>query len=197
MLGLRKRVEAFLLFTIKDDPSSQLHFRQQLRSKLLPLITTTQDVLDTQNQIKDSKSHCAAGQPKGLLPIVQLNLGFSATGLKKLGLSAEQIPGGAFGGSQKQDAGKTLGDPVDPNTKKLLTWSDDFLNNTIDAIILITAPEQALLEHRLCEVQHIIQASVSHSFVRFGSVRPGSEAGHEHFGYLVGLFTCKILNIHE
>lgn len=186
-MGLQKRVEAFLLLTIKDDADSQLKFRQQLKAKLLPLITTTQDVLDAQRKIDDSKRQQQPGQPKKMLPITHINLAFSATGLKKLGLKTQEIPDGAFGLSQKADAVTSLGDPVDTKTQKLSTWSDDFLKNKIDAVFLITAPDQDLLDQKVNEIKKIVEAFVSKQFVRCGNVRPGSEAGHEHFGFLVSI----------
>jgi hypothetical protein len=163
-----------------------------LKSFLLPLITTTQDVLDTQKKIEDHKKNQKSGVAKDLLPITQINLGFSFNGFKKLGLKVEEIPAGGngvFSKGQKVDAVDNLGDPVDQATKKLKTWSKDFLAqaNTIDLVLLITAPDDGLLNQKLDMLHKSLDAFLSHSFVRRGNVRPGNQTGHEHFGYLVGL----------
>ncbi|KAG0142412.1 hypothetical protein CROQUDRAFT_67268 [Cronartium quercuum f. sp. fusiforme G11] len=195
IIGLQKRVEGFVFLTIKNDNESKLAFRRLLKSKILPLITSTQDVLDTQKKIDESKSQTKAGDPKKILPITQLNIGFSASGLKKLGVADNELPGetgSPFSGSQKADAVANLGDPVDPKTKKLSTWSHDFLDNEIDAVILITASDDKLLLCKIHEVKEILGSSISHHFVRTGNVRPGTSAGHEHFGYLDGVSVPKI-----
>lgn len=194
IVGLQKRTEAFLFLTIKKDSDSQLAFRRLLKSKLLPLVTTTQQVLETQRKIDESKRQTKPGQPKKMLPITHLNIAFSASGLKKLGVGDTDIPSDAkaFVASQKSDAVTNLGDPVDPKGQKLLTWSRDFLDNTIDVLILITAPDQQCLDRKVDEVKNVVKGSISHQFVRTGNVRPGSEAGHEHFGFLDGISTPKI-----
>lgn len=182
-----------MFLTIKDDEDSRLAFRQTLKSKLLPLITTTQQVLDTQRKIQESKCQTKPGECKKILPITGLNIAFSAAGLKKLGVGEKEIPedAKAFIASQKSDALTNLGDPVDQTGQKLSTWSHEFLQHSIDAVILITAPDHDLLHHKIHEVKHLIHSTTSHIFIRIGVVRPGSEAGHEHFGYLVSLFEFR------
>ncbi|KAH9818416.1 hypothetical protein DFH28DRAFT_960272 [Melampsora americana] len=194
VIGLSKRVEAFVFLTIKDDEESRLAFRRTLKAKLLPLITTTQQVLDTQAKIDESKRQTKPGQSKKILPITHINISFSASGLKKLGVGDTEIPSDAkaFIATQKSDAVTNLGDPVDQTGQKLSTWSDEFLQHSIDAVILITAPDETLLESKMFEVENIVKGSVSHQFVLTGNVRPGSEAGHEHFGYLDGISKPKI-----
>ncbi|KAH9818422.1 hypothetical protein DFH28DRAFT_960296 [Melampsora americana] len=194
IIGLQKRVEGFVFLTIKNDEESRLAFRKTLKAKILPLITTTQQVLDTQAKIDESKRQTKPGQPKKILPITQLNISFSASGLKKLGVGATEIPGDAkaFIATQKSDAVTNLGDPVDPKGQKLSTWSDEFLQNSIDAVVLVTAPDDKLLKCKIDEIKNIVKGSISHQFVRTGNVRPGSEAGHEHFGFLDGISTPKI-----
>lgn len=194
VIGLIKRVECFLFLTLKDDNESRQAFRRALKDKLLPLITTTQQVLETQRKIDESKRQTKPGQPKKILPITQFNIAFSASGLKKLGVGDTEIPSdnAAFIATQKSDAVTNLGDPVDSKGQKLLTWSPDFLQHSIDAVILITAPDQESLCRKIDEIKTIVKDSISRQFSRTGNVRPGSEAGHEHFGFLDGISTPKI-----
>jgi len=202
IIGLQKRVEAFWFCTLKAEAKSIEGFRKNLKSFLLPLITSTQDVLDAQKKIEEHKrkQQSGGGKDQSLLPITQINLGFSFAGLRKLGLKVEEIPtggNGVFSKGQKVDAVDNLGDPVDQSTKKLKTWSHDFLAeaNSIDFVVLLTAPDNNLLHQKLDLVQKHLNQFLTHSFVRQGNVRPGNEAGHEHFGYLDGISTPTIENV--
>jgi hypothetical protein len=159
-----------------------------LKGTLLPSITTTKDVIDTQNKIGDYKKNRGSGEEEELLPLSQMNLAFSFSGLMKLGLKVEEIPtggNGVFSKGQKVDAVDNLGDPVDQATQKLKTWSEDFQVNSIDLVVLITASDSSLLNEKLNQVRYNLSEFLSSSFLRQGKVRPGSQRGHEHFGYLV------------
>ncbi|KAA1128293.1 hypothetical protein PGTUg99_021982 [Puccinia graminis f. sp. tritici] len=174
IIGLQKRCEAFWFCSLKTDPESIEGFRKKIKSDLLPIITTAQGVIDSQKKID-----------------------FSFSGIKKLGLKTEEIPtgrDGVFSKGQKVDAVENLGDPVDQATKKLKTWSNEFLDevNSIDFVVLITAPDLKLLNQKLDQVRHAFGGHLSNSFVRQGSVRPGEQLGHEHFGFLDSISTPKI-----
>jgi hypothetical protein len=157
---------------------------------LLPLITTTQGVIDAQKVIDDHQRNEKKGQVKQWLPITHVNLGFTYNGLKKLGLKPEEIPtgkDGVFSKGQKLDAVKNLGDPMIQATKKLNTWSRDFLAevDSIDFVVLITAPDSNLLNQKLHQVRKMFNVYLSHSFLRQGNVRPGDQWANEHFGFPV------------
>ncbi|KAA1123689.1 hypothetical protein PGTUg99_027488 [Puccinia graminis f. sp. tritici] len=200
IIGLQKRYEAFWFCSLKSDPGSIEGFRRKLKSDLLPLITTTQGVIDTQRVIDDYQQNLEEEEAKKWLPITHVNLGFTYDGLEKLGLKAEEIPNGKNGvflKGQKLDAIDNLGDPVDQAAKKLKTWSDDFLDevNPIDFVVLITAPNPNLLDQKLDQVRRMLDGYLSRSFLRQGNVRPGNQYGNEHFGYPVKClaFSCCFL----
>ncbi|WAQ89459.1 hypothetical protein PtA15_11A147 [Puccinia triticina] len=200
ILGLQKRYEAFWFCTLKSEQGSIESFRKDLKTGLLPLITTTQGVIDAQNDIDSYRRNRTDGEVKRMLPITHVNLGFSYEGLKRLGLKTEQIPTGkneVFSKGQKVDALRNLGDPVDQATKKLKTWSEDFLDevNTIDFVILVTAPNSNLLDRKMNQLGKMFGGYLSNSFVRQGNVRPGDQFGHEHFGFKDSISTPKIEGI--
>lgn len=195
ILGLQKRVEGFWFGNLKTDSNSITSFRKKLKTDLIPMITTTQGVLDTQKKIEDNKKN----NPNKLLPIVQVNVGFSFQGLKKIGVKDDEIPtdgNNVFTTGQKTDAVQSLGDPVDSNTQKLSTWTKDFLDdsNPIDLVLLVTAPDDNLLGQKLDELHKKFGGFFTRSFVLKGNVRPGNQAGHEHFGFLDGISAPKIEN---
>lgn len=197
IIGLQKRYEAFWFCTLKSDPGSIEGFRKNLKSDLLPLITSTQGVIDAQKVIDDFRQNQTEGESEKMLPITHVNLGFTFNGLKKLGLKAEEIPTGkneVFSKGQKADAVTNLADPLDQETKKLKTWSDDFSDevNPIDFVVLVTAPDSNLLNQKLDQVGKILEGHLSKSFLRQGNVRPGDQWGHEHFGFKDSISTPKI-----
>lgn len=202
IIGLQKRVEAFWFGSLKSDAKSIEGFRKSLKSYLLPQITSTQDVIETQKKIDQHKST----KPGELLPITLINLAFSYKGLNKLGLKSQEIPTGvnqAFSKGQQLDAIENLGDPVDRNSKQLSTWSKDYLidpqvqnnPNAIDFVILIASSDEPLLNQKIDELAHHLGSFLSRSFLRKGNVRPGSQAGHEHFGFLDGISAPVIENV--
>ncbi|KAA1104038.1 hypothetical protein PGT21_050353 [Puccinia graminis f. sp. tritici] len=197
IIGLQKRFEAFWFCTLKSDSLSIEGFRRSLKTDLLPLITTTQGVIDAQKIIDNYQRNQTEGKTKRLLPITHANLGFTFNGLKKLGMNAEEIPtgkNGVFSKGQKVDAVKNLGDPVDQATKKLKTWSDDFSDevNSIDFVVLITAPDSHFLNKKLDQIGKIFDGYLQNSFLRQGNVRPGDQFGHEHFGFTDSISAPKI-----
>ncbi|KAA1128289.1 hypothetical protein PGTUg99_021760 [Puccinia graminis f. sp. tritici] len=200
IIGLQKRQEAFWFGTLRSDPSSIEGFRKNLKTHLLPLITTTQGVIDAQKVIDDHQRKQKKGEAKQWLPITHVNLGFAYNGLKKLGLKPEEIPtgkDGVFSKGQKLDAVKNLGDPMIQATKKLNTWSRDFLGevNTIDFVVLITAPDSNLLNQKLHQVRKMFNGYLSHSFLRQGNVRPGDQYANEHFGFPDAISMAKIKGV--
>jgi hypothetical protein len=197
---LQKRYKALWFCTLNSDPVSIKGLRKKLKSDLLPLITTTQGVIDTQKVIDDYQQNLKEGEDKKWLPIGHVNLGFTYDGLETLGLKAEEIPNGKNGvflKGQPVDAVDNLGDPVDQPTKKLKTWSEDFLDkvNPIDFVVLITAPDSNLLDQKLDQIRKMLDRYLSKSFLRRGNVRPGDQYGKEHFGFQVEFhaFSCCFL----
>ncbi|KAA1129931.1 hypothetical protein PGTUg99_005055 [Puccinia graminis f. sp. tritici] len=125
IIALQKRYEAFWFCTLKSDPGSIKGLRKKLKSDLLPLITTTQGVIDTQKVIADYQQNLKEGEDKKWLPITHVNLGFTFDGLEKLGLKAEEIPNGkngVFSKGQPVDAVDNLGDPIKNSTRFGRCW---------------------------------------------------------------------------
>ncbi|KAA1134498.1 hypothetical protein PGTUg99_000534 [Puccinia graminis f. sp. tritici] len=169
IIGLQKRQEAFWFGTLRSDPSSIEGFRKNLKTHLLPLITTTQGVIDAQKVIDDHQRKQKKGEAKQWLPITHVNLGFAYNGLKKLGLKPEEIPTGKDGVFSKV--------------------------NTIDFVVLITAPDSNLLNQKLHQVRKMFNGYLSHSFLRQGNVRPGDQYANEHFGFPDAISMAKIKGV--
>ena len=137
-----------------------MQFRQRFAQHLLPLITTSEKVLEDRKAIDEHKKY---NRP-GLLPITGTNIAFSSAGLKKLGITdtldvasnenREPVPDkpGPFTLGQIADA-EFLGD----NGRKQPTkddpdhyepaWRPEFKQN-IHGVILITGDTWERVEAR-------------------------------------------------
>ena len=81
--GLPKKTETYFFFRVGDAQVQE--FRRQL-GKLVPLITTTAQVVDDRATIAQHKRDAAARNVKPeLLPLSGVNIAFSHKGLEKVG----------------------------------------------------------------------------------------------------------------
>ncbi|GAA6036612.1 hypothetical protein JCM8097_001251 [Rhodosporidiobolus ruineniae] len=139
LLGLQKRHEAFLFFSVSDADEFK---KKALREHTIHDITTTADVVRFDEEIRYYRDH----HPNGWSDHVRgLNVAFTAAGLAKFGVDIDACfdEHAAFRLGQEKDAKENLGDPL--------------LKHLAPSIVLIKR--------------------------RDGVVRPGSQAGHEHFGF--------------
>lgn len=176
--GLVKKFETFVFFAITDAT----HFRQRLKA-IIPLITTTTQALANSKAIADHK----ANGNSDLIKLVGTNIAFSQTGLTALGIK-DNLGDSLFRKGQLADASdgvNGLGDPgvvngstVDP------AWEPAFKEKGLPhGCILITGESQATISERLQEIETKLAGTVKTITQVDGNVRPGTEAGHEHFGF--------------
>ena len=176
LLGLQKFFERFVFFEIKDVKT----FKAALRHKVAHRITTSRTVELREFQLRDHKNQGS----KTVLPNVGLNLGFTNSGILKLVPGANLKDPSYAVGAKAQAA--SLNDPVDAQ-KNPNTWVPQFLNANIDGVFLITGGTQAAVDEEAVTVLAVLGATVTVSFDQTGNVRPDSEKGHEHFGWLDGV----------
>jgi Dyp-type peroxidase family len=156
LIGMKKKAELFYLFTI-ENPAK---FKSQLASGILPLLTSTQQLLNPNTTIA-------------------VNIAFSQKGLNTLGVQ-EHLGDDLFAAGQFTGA-EDLGD-------ELNKWKPAFTgNNHIHGIFLIAAGTIADVNSTLSQIQKIMDKSISEVFRVQAQVRPGDQAGHEHFGFLDGM----------
>ncbi|KAJ7484486.1 fungal peroxidase [Mycena latifolia] len=158
LIGMKKNQELFFFFSITNPKV----FKQKLKSKILPLITTTTQLLDVSAQ-----------------PVTALNIAFSQSGLLALNIN-DSLGDPAFAGGQAADNGN-LGDPGTKN------WVPQFVGTKIHGVILLASDTAANINIQLLNVQLALGASIIEIYRLQGAARPGSEQGHEHFGFLDGI----------
>ncbi|KAJ7255242.1 fungal peroxidase [Mycena rebaudengoi] len=160
LIGMSKKRELFFFFGIADVTS----FKSHLASDILPLVTSTTQLLSTSTQ-----------------PLTALNIAFSQTGLTALGGSATQSLGDSFFSSGQFVGASGLGDPGTAN------WVPEFAGSNIHGVILLASDTQANIDSTLASLKAALGSSINEIYSLQGAARPGNQAGHEHFGYLDGI----------
>ena len=79
------------------------------------------------------------------------------------------------------DPGVVTGGKTDP------AWDPVFKQNIIHGCFLITGECKATILERFLQIELILAGTVKNLTIVDGAVRPGAEAGHEHFGFNDGL----------
>ncbi|KAJ7644465.1 dye-decolorizing peroxidase precursor [Roridomyces roridus] len=161
LVGMQKAEELFYFFGIKNAAT----FKSKLASDILPLITTTTEILDTATQ-----------------PLTMVNLAFSNTGLLSLGVHDDL---GDFNFVQGQFA--------DVHNQTFLigdnpsTWEAPFAGTQIHGVFILASDTLANINTELANIQSILGASIVEIESLQGAARPGDEKGHEHFGFMDGI----------
>nr|OQO26976.1 hypothetical protein B0A51_04993 [Rachicladosporium sp. CCFEE 5018] len=190
--GLPKKNETFFLFHIDDAHVKQ--FCQSLKQ--------------VANEISHS-SHTAAARhaianndSPGLVDLAGANIAFSMAGLKKAShlniedrepLFVNGMKAGAAGDSQ------SLGDPLAPGSTNQPAWESGFTSSTsIDGILLVAGSSADQVSQKMVKVKSLFgQGIVTEVLSISGVVRPGAQAGHEHFGFDDGVSQPGIAGVDD
>nr|UQK85136.1 dye decolorizing peroxidase [uncultured fungus] len=155
---MSKKRELFFFFSIADPKL----FKSHLASDVLPLVTSTTQLLSVSTQ-----------------PKTALNIAFSQTGLTALG--ATQSLGDSLFSSGQFSGASGLGDPGTTN------WVAAFAGTRIHGVFLLASDTQANIDSTLASLKTALGTSIKEVYSLQGAARPGNQAGHEHFGYLDGI----------
>ncbi|KAJ6501275.1 fungal peroxidase [Mycena vulgaris] len=158
LIGMKKNKELFFFFGIANATV----FKAKLKSDILPLVTSTTQLLNVSAQ-----------------PTTALNIAFSQSGLRALNIS-DSLGDTVFPGGQAADNG-TLGDPGTQN------WVPEFVGTNIHGVILLASDTVDNINNELAGLKSALGDSITEIYSLQGAARPGSEQGHEHFGFLDGI----------
>ncbi len=186
LIGLPKKAQVFVFFTIKDKAA----FKAAFTKSLLHEVTTTQQVQQQMAQIATAKQAGA----KALLPIFGFNVGFTNMGIALLAGSNAGMDASFVAGAKQQALkpalffGIGLNDPQDA-AGNLRTWRPEYLaDDKLHGVMMFTGPQLDATAKRADDaLADLGAAAVAEVRREVGAVRPGLEAGHEHFGYLDGV----------
>jgi Dyp-type peroxidase family len=167
LVGLQKNVENFIFFKIVDVAA----FKTAMMQRVIGQITTTQQVLDRDQQNRQHPRHGERWPG--------LNVSFTKDGLTKLlGPQRARLDPSFENGADNQATWLTLNDPP-PSA-----WLPTFTSDTIDGVFFVTGFDEELVTNQstslLCDLSHSI--GIVHQ--EMGNVRPGNLRRHEHFGFL-------------
>jgi hypothetical protein len=147
---MSKKRELFFFFSIANATS----FKSQLASDILPLVTSTSELLSVSTQ-----------------PLTALNIAFSQTGLTALG-ATQSLGDSVFSNGQFAGVGR-LGDPGTSN------WVPGFAGTSIHGVILLASDTQANIDSTLASLKAALGGSINEIYSLQGAARPGNQAGHE------------------
>ncbi|KAK0443354.1 Dyp peroxidase [Desarmillaria tabescens] len=105
-------------------------------------------------------------------PLTAVNLAFSHSGLSALGITDDL--------GQEADSA-AIGDPGTSN------WVQSFAGKSIHGVMLLASDTVENIDVTLSQILSILSDSIGELHRVQGSARPGSEEGHEHFGFMDGI----------
>ncbi|KAF8890920.1 peroxidase TAP [Infundibulicybe gibba] len=188
LVGLLKKTETFTFFQIGDVKAFKL-----LLTLLLPFVTTAEQALANRHQVEHHKK----GGGTGLIKLPSLNIAFSHFGFQKLGIDDKSLTvDTAFKSGQLADA-FNLGDDGKGDPAHFDPEWDPAFKEQIHGVIISAGDSDETLKDTISKIEHH-QSSLSGLAMTVvksinGTVRPGKEKGHEHFGFLDGISNPLII----
>ncbi|KAJ6554408.1 fungal peroxidase [Mycena capillaripes] len=159
LIGMKKKEQLFYFFSITDAAA----FKPLLADDILPLITTTTQLLSVSTQ-----------------PITAVNIAFSQTGLNALNVTDALSTDTVFSNGQFADLAN-LGDPGSTN------WVPEFTGTGIHGVILFASDTQDNIDNAVASLEAALGDSITKVYSLSAAARPDDQAGHEHFGFLDGI----------
>ncbi|KAJ4303435.1 dye-decolorizing heme-containing peroxidase [Kalmusia sp. IMI 367209] len=194
--GLPKQTESFFFFQI-----DQVDAFQTSLANLVPLITTAEQTMSNISKIRSIKVknniEMFAGDGETVHPAVVtvrgVNIAFSAKGLQRLNFM-DDLKESLFTDGMKNGAA-ALGDIGTQRDGSFVPdWDPTFMGE-IHGVTLVTGESRDTVDQELADVKKILSGSVKEISTVTGDVRPGQEAGNEHFGYKDGVSDPSVQDV--
>ncbi|CAE6414103.1 unnamed protein product [Rhizoctonia solani] len=184
ILGFPKKKEEFIFFVIQDAAK----FKKALSNLK---VTSTADVIEARKTIQDKKSQ----QFGGLIPLAFLNIAFSKHGLDALGIT-EDLGDEPFAKGQLVDAQDLGDDGVSEADGFHPSWETAF-KHRVDGVFVVAGESWTSINAKILEVLVAFTCAFRVVYRLKGSVRPGNQKGHEHFGWLDGISNPAVKGVGE
>jgi Dyp-type peroxidase family len=172
--GMHKNAELFIFFKIADAA----RFKAWIREYIIGRIASASTVQDREHRVYERRLRHEPRTEAWL----GLNLGFTKDGLTELLGTARPRLGRAF--ERGADHPETIAALNDPPASK---WIGDFLSDRIDGVFLIAGPDPAFVTYHANALRGSFGTAIKIVHLEMGKLRPGAQAGHEHFGFLDGV----------
>lgn len=174
LVGLQKHAELFLFFRIADAAGFKMLLRQHIAGRL----TSTRRVLDRERVAVRERLQ----GPRVTHPWESLNLAFTKDGIDRLLGPGRALLDSAFErGADDPQTTAALNDPP------VASWLPAFRSGRIDGVFLLAGPHRRFVDTQAGHLLARLSGIVAVVYAEMGHVRPGSERGHEHFGFLDGI----------
>ncbi|KAG8731737.1 hypothetical protein FRC11_002635 [Ceratobasidium sp. 423] len=184
ILGFPKKKEEFVFFVIRDAAKFK-HALSGLK------VTTTADVIEARKAIQEKKSQ----QHGGLVSLAFLNIAFSKKGMDALGIT-EDLGDQPFADGQLADA-KDLGDDGVAESDGFHPLWENAFKHRVDGVLVVAGESWLSVKAKVAETLAAFTNSVLVVYSLKGSVRPGDQKGHEHFGWEDGISNPVVKDIGE
>ncbi len=174
LTGMHKNAELFLFFRIADVA----RFKTLAREFVVERVTTSR-VVHQRDQIIAERNRLGTGSRQAWLGF---NLAFTKDGMTQLlGPRRPQLDPSFERGADHPVTIAALNDPPPE------TWVHGFVSDRIDGVFMIAGPDTSFVTRQVNWLRERLGTAIKPVYSGMGTVRPGRERGHEHFGFLDGL----------
>jgi Dyp-type peroxidase family len=171
--GMQKHAELFLFFKIADAA----RFKALAREYAVARLTNARTVQERERMVEER--HRSGG---GQMPWLGMNLGFTKDGLARLlGANRPRLDPAFERGADHPETIATLNDT--PPSE----WVSGFRSDRVDGVFLIAGPDKSFVTSHGSSLRGRLGTAIKTVYSEIGTVRPGRERGHEHFGFLDGI----------
>ena len=170
--GMQKHAELFLFFKIADAARFKTLAREYVAGLLTHgrAVQLREGMLEARRRVGSGGSH---------MPCLGMNLGFSKDGLTQLlGANRPRMDPAFERGAADPETIAALNDP--PPSQ----WVSGFRSDRVDGVFLIAGPTKSFVTSHGNALRGRLGAAIKTVYSEIGTVRPGRERGHEHFGFL-------------
>jgi Dyp-type peroxidase family len=174
LIGMQKNAELFIFFKIADGS----RFKARTKENVVGRITSTRTIQERDRSIyggtRQGNRHTE--------PWLGLNLGFTKDGLTQLLGPVRPHLDPAF--ERGADHPATITALNDPPLSK---WKPQWLLDRIDGVFLVAGSDPSVVSHHGNALRERFGTAIKIVYSEMGKVRPGTQRGHEHFGFLDGI----------
>jgi Dyp-type peroxidase family len=174
LTGMHKNAELFMFFKIADA----IGFKARTKGYVIARMASAQTVQERDRRVYERRCQQGARAEAWL----GLNLGFTKDGLTRLlGPDRPRLDPAFERGADHPETIAALNDPSSSQ------WVREFTSGRIDGVFLIAGPDPAFVNYHGNALRACFGTALRIVYSEMGKVRPGVQAGHEHFGYLDGV----------
>jgi Dyp-type peroxidase family len=174
LIGMQKNAQLFIFFKITETAA----FKARTKEFVVSRMTSARTAGERDRRVYERRSQQEAKTEAWL----GLNLGFTKDGLTQLlGANRPRMDPSFERGADDPETIAVLNDP--PPSQ----WVSGFRSDRVDGVLMIAGPNKSFVTSHGNTLRGRLGGAIKTVYSEIGTVRPGRERGHEHFGYLDGI----------